>query len=97
MIRSLFFALLVFVFAGNAQAEPLIMSAPEAASAVANDALILIDIRSPAEWVETGVAQGAPRERTESAQGAHGNLRKMKFVIFLKIHVPAGSTEIGEK
>lgn len=59
MIRSLFFALLVFVFAGNAQAEPLIMSAPEAASAVANDALILIDIRSPAEWDETGVAQGA--------------------------------------
>jgi rhodanese-related sulfurtransferase len=40
-------------------AQPQKMTASEAFSAVSNDKLILLDIRSPGEWNETGVAQGA--------------------------------------
>jgi rhodanese-related sulfurtransferase len=59
MIRIFLFSLLFLGTAGTVSAEPLIMSAPEAANAVASSEMILIDIRSPGEWAETGVAQGA--------------------------------------
>jgi len=82
MIRALFFSLLVSLFAGRAGAEPQIMSAPEAATAVASGEMILIDIRSPGEWAETGVAQGAialtmhnpgfPQQLTRILSGEHG-------------------------
>ena len=36
-----------------------IWSAPEVAAAIDDDAISLIDIRSRAEWAETGLAQGA--------------------------------------
>jgi len=35
------------------------MDAPTAYSATRNDDLILLDIRSPGEWAETGIAEGA--------------------------------------
>tara|TARA_R110002049_G_scaffold194022_3_gene362889 strand:+ start:986 stop:1441 length:456 start_codon:yes stop_codon:yes gene_type:complete len=44
---------------GLAQAEPVVMSAPEAFEQAANGQILLLDIRSPAEWAEDGVAQGA--------------------------------------
>ena len=50
---------LPFVLAASLAAEPTIMSAPDAFSAASNGDLILIDIRSPGEWAQTGVAQGA--------------------------------------
>ena len=59
MIRIFLFSLLFLGTVGTVSAEPLIMSAPEAANAVASNEMILIDIRSPGEWTETGVAQGA--------------------------------------
>jgi rhodanese-related sulfurtransferase len=59
MIRIFLLSLLFLGAAGTVSAEPLIMSAPEAANAVASNEMILIDIRSPGEWAETGVAQGA--------------------------------------
>lgn len=40
-------------------AEPQKMSAREAHSASLSDDLIILDIRSPGEWDETGVAEGA--------------------------------------
>lgn len=42
-----------------ALAETSILSAPEAAARVASGDLVLLDIRSPEEWEETGLAQGA--------------------------------------
>lgn len=42
-----------------AQAEPAVMTAPEAFEAAAQGRIVLLDIRSPAEWAEDGVAQGA--------------------------------------
>lgn len=58
MLRSALFAL-PFVIAAPAVAEPQIISAPEALEAVQSGEMILIDIRSPEEWQQTGVAQGA--------------------------------------
>jgi len=58
MVRDLFLAL-PFVIAAPVAAEPHIMSAPDAFSAVSNGEMILIDIRSPGEWEDTGVAEGA--------------------------------------
>ncbi|MGB7316867.1 MAG: rhodanese-like domain-containing protein [Planktotalea sp.] len=51
--------LLPFVLAAPLAAEPTIISAREAFSAARDGDLILIDIRSPGEWAQTGVAQGA--------------------------------------
>jgi len=58
MIRNLAFVA-PFVIAGQLFAEMPIMSAPEAFSAVRNDDMVISDIRSPGEWDQTGVAQGA--------------------------------------
>lgn len=42
-----------------ALAESPVMSAPDALAGVRDGTLILIDIRTPEEWQETGVAKGA--------------------------------------
>lgn len=42
-----------------AAAEPAVLSAPQAFEAAAAQEIILLDIRSPAEWAESGVARGA--------------------------------------
>jgi len=41
------------------RAETPIMSAPEAQAAINSGEMILLDIRSREEWLETGVAEGA--------------------------------------
>lgn len=58
MFRSLIFAFATLISL-PAMAESTIISAPEAAVAVNNGEMILVDIRSPGEWAETGVAKGA--------------------------------------
>ena len=40
-------------------AETPILNAPEAAEKVASGQIVLLDIRSPEEWQETGIAEGA--------------------------------------
>ena len=82
MIRILIFSFIIAVFAGHASAAPRIISAPEAANAVNSGDMILIDIRSPGEWAETGVAEGAvaltmhspdfPRKISAVLKGQHG-------------------------
>ena len=42
-----------------AHAETPIISAPDAAGMVASGELVLLDIRRPAEWQESGIAEGA--------------------------------------
>ena len=61
------FALLAF----SARAEPD-LSAPEAAARAQSGKLVLIDIRTPPEWKETGVARGAKRINMLHPQGAQG-------------------------
>ena len=48
------------------------MAAPDAAAAVAAGKITLIDIRTPPEWKETGVAKGASLINMLHPQGAPG-------------------------
>ena len=53
-------AVVAFVLASAAAfAETPVLSAPEAAAKLASGDLIVLDIRRPEEWAETGVAEGA--------------------------------------
>ncbi|MBI5792758.1 MAG: rhodanese-like domain-containing protein [Rhodocyclales bacterium] len=54
-----------------AHAEPD-LAAPDAAAAVAAGKITLIDIRTPPEWKETGVARGAQLINMLHPQGAPG-------------------------
>lgn len=58
MIRP-FAISMAITLAAPVAAETQILSAPDAAAAVAAGEMILIDIRRPAEWQSTGVAAGA--------------------------------------
>lgn len=57
--RLTLMALLCVSFATFAQAEPKVLSAKDAAAAVEAGEIVLIDIRTPKEWAESGVAKGA--------------------------------------
>jgi rhodanese-related sulfurtransferase len=65
----LFAALLALSMPAMATNE---MSAPEVAAAVKEGKYTLIDIRTPPEWKETGVAQGAKLINLLHPQGATG-------------------------
>jgi len=70
LFRPLAIAALL-ALATTARAEPD-LSAPSAAEAVAAGKLTLIDIRTPPEWKETGVAKGAQLLDMNHPQGAPG-------------------------
>jgi rhodanese-related sulfurtransferase len=65
----LFAALLAFGAAAHAEPD---LAAPDAAAAVAAGKVTLIDIRTPPEWKETGVAKGAQLINMLHPQGAPG-------------------------
>ena len=52
-------------------------TAPDAAAAVAGGKITLIDIRTPPEWKETGVAKGARRVNMLHPQGAAGFVEQL--------------------
>jgi rhodanese-related sulfurtransferase len=70
-VRHLTFAVALLAAAGFAHATPD-MAAPEAVAAVAAGKITLIDIRTPPEWKETGVAKGARLLNMLHPQGAPG-------------------------
>ena len=59
-----------------AHAEPD-LTAPEAATLVQSGKLILIDIRTPPEWKETGLAKGARQVNMLHPQGANGFVEQL--------------------
>lgn len=67
-------ALLLFLTTGVFAQE---MSAPDAYEAVKSGKLTLIDIRTPSEWKQTGVAPGAARINMIHPQGAAGFLNEV--------------------
>ena len=69
-IQNLIASLLIAA-SGLALANPD-LTAPEAAAAVAAGKVTLIDIRTPPEWKETGVARGAKLLNMLHPQGAPG-------------------------
>ncbi|MBI5898006.1 MAG: rhodanese-like domain-containing protein [Rhodocyclales bacterium] len=70
-IQHLLASLLIAAASVAALANPD-LSAPEAAAAVAAGKITLIDIRTPPEWKETGVAKGAQLLNMLHPQGAPG-------------------------
>ncbi|MCX7149971.1 MAG: rhodanese-like domain-containing protein [Rhodocyclales bacterium] len=60
----------------SARAEPD-LGAPEAAAQAQAGKLILIDIRTPPEWKETGVARGARQVNMLHPQGAKGFVEQL--------------------
>jgi rhodanese-related sulfurtransferase len=66
---ALLAALLACSAAANAEPD---LAAPDAAAAVAAGKITLIDIRTPPEWKETGVAKGAKLVNMLHPQGAPG-------------------------
>ena len=70
-LRHHAFALALLAVAGLARAAPD-LAAPDAAAAVAAGKITLIDIRTPPEWKETGIARGARRINMLHPQGAQG-------------------------
>jgi len=75
-LRQFVFALALLAAAGFARATPD-LAAPEAAAAVAAGKITLIDIRTPPEWKETGVAKGARRINMLHPQGAPGFVEQL--------------------
>ena len=71
MLRQLTFAVALLAAAGLAHSMPD-MAAPDAAAAAAAGKITLIDIRTPPEWKETGVAKGAALINMLHPQGAQG-------------------------
>ncbi len=70
-LRPIALTLILAAMAGAAVANPD-LSAPEAAAAVSAGKITLIDIRTPPEWKETGVAKGARLINMLHPQGAPG-------------------------
>jgi rhodanese-related sulfurtransferase len=75
MPRLLSLCLLLLSLAGIAHAQEI--TAPEAHEALQQGKLTLIDIRTPMEWKQTGVAQGATRINMLHPQGAAGFLNEV--------------------
>jgi rhodanese-related sulfurtransferase len=46
-------------FGGSAQAQNVTLESPSGAALVADDGMLLVDIRTPEEWQQTGVVEGA--------------------------------------
>jgi len=64
-------AMVLLALAGSVIADPD-MSAPDAAAAVTEGKVVLVDIRTPPEWKETGVAKGARLLNMLHPQGGPG-------------------------
>ncbi|MGV6840633.1 MAG: rhodanese-like domain-containing protein [Planktomarina sp.] len=58
-VKTVLAVIYITAFAFEAQAGTTIMSAPDAANKIANGEIIVLDIRSPEEWKESGLAKGA--------------------------------------
>ena len=70
-LRQSVFAVALMAAAGFAHAVPN-LTAPDAATAVAAGKLTLIDIRTPGEWKDTGIAKGAKQVNMMHPKGAQG-------------------------
>ena len=56
---GLAFAMIALMSPDRANAEPKPMTAPEAYEAAKAGEIVLVDIRRPEEWAETGIPEGA--------------------------------------
>lgn len=91
MKQKLLFTLLVgcltAVSTGHAAPD---MTAPEAMEAASTGKIILIDIRTPDEWRQTGVAKGAARVNLYHPQGAKGFYDQLLAQVGGDMNAPIG-------
>lgn len=66
------------------------LSAPDAYAKAQAGELILIDVRHPDEWRQTGVVKGALRIDMTNAQGEAGFVQQVATDLGGKKHVPIG-------
>lgn len=59
LLQRMRWVMVAMMLATIASAETPVLSAPDVAQQVATGEMILLDIRRPREWAQTGVAQGA--------------------------------------
>lgn len=64
-----FAAALLLIFASLPAFAQEVMTADEAAEKAASGEVLIIDVRSPQEWAETGVPQGAERVTIHNPDG----------------------------
>jgi rhodanese-related sulfurtransferase len=89
IIRAL--AIMVLFFLGRAAiAEEIVISAPEASALVAQGKLILVDIRTPDEWRQTGVPVGAKRVDFYNRNGMAAFLDQFATTVGPDKSVPIG-------
>ena len=66
------------------------LSAPDAYAQVQAGKLTLIDVRTPDEWRQTGVAKGALRINMANAQGETGFIQQVEAALGGNKHRPVG-------
>lgn len=76
-MRILLAAALLLSLAFPAMAEIKIISAPEALRAARTGEVVLVDIRQPEEWKQTGVADGAKLIPMRHPEGGAGFVRDL--------------------
>ncbi len=59
LASGLAFAMIALMPPNDANAKPAAMTAPEAHEAAKAGDIVLVDIRTPEEWAETGIPEGA--------------------------------------
>ncbi len=59
LAAGLAFAMIALMSPDRASAKPQAMTAPEAHAAAKAGEIVLVDIRRPEEWAETGIPEGA--------------------------------------
>jgi rhodanese-related sulfurtransferase len=80
-MRALSLAAMVWVvMAGTALAEIKILSAPAALEAMRKGEAVLVDIRQPEEWKQTGVPDGARLIPMRHPEGGAGFVRDLLAV-----------------
>ncbi len=77
IIGAALISLLMCATAAVAVAGGGVLSAEDAARRAKSGEIMVIDVRSPTEWRETGTARGARRVTIHDREGAAGFLRNM--------------------
>jgi len=93
MKRWLVYSKLIFLFfcfalISPAFADSLLLSPTETLKRVQNNQLTLIDVRSPQEWRETGIAKGAKTITIHDPLGPAGFVAKVKASLRGKLDRP---------
>lgn len=74
----------------HAFAAGTVISAPEALAAMEAGKLTLVDIRTPPEWRQTGVAKGAGRLNMQHPQGGQGFMNDLLKMVGGDKNAPIG-------